>query len=206
MFSRHAANLNSTWSSVILAAILAFIFSPTTTLAQAPTPAAADTSVHDRSRPNSNPTQRVIIPRKDQSEQQQLSDQAECYDDVCAEIEWDPYQAYDALVDEGYAVALSWPEEQGKLVCLAARGAVTGVIAHELWDEPGADRQDAEASAAELGAAIAVATGIFHSTYLAETGDPAAERTIERFERNLRKWERKYAACLNRKGYQIPSD
>jgi len=151
---------------------------------------------------NSNPTQIVIVPRKSQTVAQQQTDQWDCYDDVCEEINWDPYDAYDALVADGYAVALSREEKMRGLICLAAEGAVTGTIAADLLDNPDYDGD----TGAEIGAAIAVASGLVRSAYLTRNDDPEAERIVRRFERTLRKWERKYSACLSRKGYQIPSD
>ncbi len=179
--------------------ILAIIISPTLILAQ------SDNQTPPVLSPNTNPIQREIIPRQDQSAEQQAADQLACYEWVCQETDWDPYEAYDALVAAGYAVALSKREKTQGLVCLAAHGAVTGTIAGELLDEPEGESEFHAEEAAEIGAAIALASGLIRSAYLNETDDVQAARIIRRFESELRKWDRKYSACLSRKGYKIPS-
>ncbi len=147
---------------------------------------------------NTNPAQRDIIPRKGQTEEQKLSDQLECYDWTCEMVDWDPYQAYDALVEEGYAVALSRDEIERGLICLSAQGAVAGAVVGEILD-------DVENGAA-IGAAIGVVSGLIQTQYLTEPENPQAQRSISRFERNLEKWERKFAGCMSRKGYRVLSD
>jgi hypothetical protein len=195
---------------------LAIFFAPTLMPAQEQGPVTTDISTNENSPldtpldtplntpldtpldtpPNTNPTRRLIYPRKQQSEEQQLSDQLECYDWTCDQIDWDPYQAYADLVDEGYAVVLTRKEMEQGLVCLATRGAEIGTVAGEIVGGPD--------NGAEIGAAIAIASGIIHSNYLNAPDDPEAQRAVSRYERNLRKWDRKYAGCLSRKGYQVP--
>ena len=148
-------------------------------------------------KPNPNPTQRWISPRNHQPEEQQLSDEWECYDRACDQTDWDPYAAYNELVDAGYAVALTPEEMEDGLICLAWDGAVTGSVAGEILGDP--------ERGAEIGAAIAIAAGVIRSDYLNQQDDPEARRTISRFERELRNWDRKFAACLRPKGYRVPS-
>ena len=145
---------------------------------------------------NPNPTGRLIIPVKDQSGEQQLTDQWECFDWTCEHVDWDPYQAYDDLVDAGYAVSLTPEELEEGLICLAMDGAVTGAVAGEILDEP--------REGAEIGAAIAIASGLIRSGYLHNLDNPDARRAVSRFERNLQKWDRKFAGCLSRNGYRVP--
>jgi len=147
--------------------------------------------------PNPNPTQRWISPRNHQSEEQQLSDEWECFDWACDKTGWDPYEAYTELVDAGYAVALTREEMEDGLICLAWDGAVTGSVAGDLIG-------DSERGA-EIGAAIAIASGLIRSDYLNQRDNPEARRTISGFERELRNWDRKFAACLRPKGYRVPS-
>jgi len=147
--------------------------------------------------PNPNPTQRWISPRNHQSVEQQLTDEWECYDWACDQTDWDPYEAYNELVDAGYAVALTREEMEDGLICLAWDGAVTGSVAGEILG-------DAERGA-EIGAAIAIASGVIRSDYLNQRDDPEAKRTVSRFERELRNWDRKFAACLRPKGYRVSS-
>ena len=146
--------------------------------------------------PNPNPTRRLISPRQDQSPEQQLFDERECFDWACDQTEWDPYQAYAALVDEGYAVALTPEEMEEGLIRQATEGAMTGAVAGDILG-------DSE-KGAEIGAAIAVAAEVMRSNYLNQQDNPEAQRVISRFERNLKNWDRKFAACLRPKGYRVP--
>ncbi len=146
---------------------------------------------------NTNPTQRVILPRKGQSEEQQLADQLECYEWTCDQLDWDPYDAYDYLVDEGYALALSRRDRERGLICLAARGAVWGSVVAGVGGDMG--------HGAEIGATMAVANGIIHSSFLLEPESPQTKQVISRYKRELKKWEKKYAGCLKRKYYKVPS-
>lgn len=145
---------------------------------------------------NPNPTQRLILPVKDQTEEKQLADLWECYDWTCEQVGWDPYLGYAELADAGYAVALTPEELEEGLICLAIDGAVKGAVAGEILNEP--------SEGAEIGAAISISIGLIQSGYLKNLDNPEAQRAVSRFERNLRKWERKFAGCLSRNGYRVP--
>lgn len=145
--------------------------------------------------PYPNPTNKLITPRKDQTEDQQYTDQLKCYDWTCELLDWDPYLAYDALVEEGYTVALDQKEIERGLVCLATQGAVAGSVAGEVVGRPG--------NGAAIGAAMAVTAGLIQSSYLLLPDDPQAQRVITRFESQLHKWETKFAGCLSREGYRV---
>jgi hypothetical protein len=147
---------------------------------------------------STNPTNRAIQPRKDQSPEQQWSDQQDCYDWTCELIDWDPYLAYEELSANGFALAMTPEQMEAGLVCLAANGAVAGAIAGEVLGDPH--------NGAEIGVAIGLAAGLIHSSFLMEPENPDAQRAISRFERNLKKWERKYAGCMSRKGYRVVTD
>jgi len=188
---------------VVLGGIfLAIVIIPTMIQAQEKSPTPTNISSNENSLtdspPNTNPTHRLIYPRKNQSEEQQRSDLLECYEWTCDQIDWDPHQAYAVLADEGYAVPLTWEEMERGLICQAAQGAVTGSVAGEIVG-------DAE-TGEEIGAAIGLALELLRSNYLYEPENPEAERTIYRFEKNLRKWDKKYAGCLVRKGYRVSSN
>lgn len=203
VLTRNAANHRFALRGFVVVMFLAamLILAPTLILAQekstAPTDPATD---EDSPRPtlfNTNPTQRLISPRQDQTEEQQLTDQLACYDWTSDQIAWDPYQGYTDLVDRGYAEALTRAEMERGLVDLAARGAEVGAIAGDIIDYPG--------RGAQLGVAISIALAMFHSDYLNASNDPDAQRAVSRFERNLRKWNKKYSGCLVRKGYKVSS-
>ena len=89
------------------------------------------------------------------------------------------------------------PEElEEGLICLATDGAVKGAVAGEILNEP--------SEGAEIGAAISISIGLIQSGYLNNLDNPDAQRAVSRFERNLRKWDRKFAGCLSRNGYRVP--
>lgn len=197
--ANHRFNPRGFIIAMFLAATL--ILAPTLILAQEQSTAPTNPSTEEDSPPptllNTNPTQRLISPRKNQTEVQQLTDQLACYDWTCDQIDWDPYLAYADLVDRGYAAALTRAEMERGLVDLAARGAEVGAIAGDIVGYPG--------NGAELGAAISIALAMFHSDYLNASNDPDAQRAVSRFERDLRKWNKKYSGCLVRKGYKVSS-
>lgn len=147
--------------------------------------------------PNTNPTFRVFYPRNNQSPEQQQIDQLDCFESTCDQLDWDPYLAYDELVEQGFALALTAEEQKRGLVFLAIEGAMIGAVAGELVGRPG--------RGAEIGAAISLASAIIHSNYLTESQDPYAQRAISRYEKNLRRWDRTYGHCLKGKGYKVPS-
>ncbi len=164
-------------------------------------PAPADSSAVAIQRPNPNPTGRVVLPRQGQSPDQQMADMRACYDEICDRLAWDPYRAYEDLVAAGYTVPLTARELERGLVCLGTEGAATGAVAGDLLGEDAAGIE----RGAEIGAAIAVASGLIRAGYLNQPDDPTAQRVVREFERQLRKWDRKFASCLSRRGYQVPS-
>ena len=50
--------------------------------------------------PSTNPTQKVLYPNAEQTEEQQMADQLECYRWATEQSGWDPYEAYDVLVEK----------------------------------------------------------------------------------------------------------
>ena len=146
---------------------------------------------------STNPTGRLLEPRKTQTVEQQLADQLDCYLWTCAQTDWDPYEAYDALIARGYTVPMTDRELETLLVDQAARGAVTGTAAGSIAGIPGVG--------ARLGAAIAIAQAMHEAGYLDVTDDPDAQRAVARFESDLGKWNAKYSGCMVRKGYRVSS-
>lgn len=197
MFLRINANLQA----VLWGAVLVLVMATPPTEAQENESTTMDDpapeSPAQEIAPNPNPTRRLISPRKDQSPEQQLTDERECFDWACDQTEWDPYQAYAHLVDEGYAVDLTPEELEEGLIRQATDGAVTGAVAGDILG-------DTERGA-EIGAAIAVASEVMRSNFLDQQDNPEAQRVISRFERNLKNWDRKFAACLRPKGYRVPA-
>lgn len=191
----------TTRQAVRWCAILCIALLPVMIPAQENEPVTADDSDTDAILPDvpssPNPTQRLVIPRNEQSPDQQLADEWTCFERACDQTGWDPYRAYSELVDEGYAVALTPEELEEGLICLAADGAVTGAVAGDMVGD--------WRSGAEIGAAIAIALELRRSSYLKHLDDPEARRIISRFERDLNHWERKFSACLRSKGYRVTS-
>ncbi len=154
---------------------------------------------------DTNPTYLHISPRKAQLEKQQLADQSNCYEFACEFTGWNPYQGYDELASQGYAVALSQQEMEQGLICLAMEGAVAEEIAGEIVHFHGEviEERTNPAPGAAAGAAIGVSLGSVDLRFLNEPDNPEAQRAVSRFERNLHKWEQKYSGCLRRKGYRV---
>lgn len=153
--------------------------------------------VEERPAYNPNPTRRPITPRQGQSAEQQRADALECFDATNEETGWNPYEGWAELVDAGYAVAVTREEMEEGLVSVAWDGAVTGSVAGDLLNE--------EDRGAEVGAAVALALELVRSDYVLRLEDPQAQRAVATYERQLRYWEKKYAACLRPKGYAVPS-
>jgi hypothetical protein len=158
------------------------------------TPAAVVESGSD-ALPNPNPAARIISPRLGQSATRQRADERACFDEATARTGWNPYDGWAALVDAGYARALTDEEIAAGLVAVAADGAVTGSVAGDLLGD--------EDTGAEIGTAVALAREIVRSEYLLQHENSAARRAVADFERHLRRWERKYAACLRPRGYAV---
>jgi len=172
---------------------------------------------------STNPTSVLITPRQGQSISQQVAEQNECYFWASELIDWDPYQGYQALVEQGYAPALDRSEMMKDLEELALTGAIAGEMAEFMaeqlteqltepfaeplaTDDPGDSENDA-ASGAAMGAvmALAWAQGWLDLDLLLKPADPQAQRAVNRYERNLRKWETKFSSCLKKKGYRVSS-
>ena len=139
----------------------------------------------------------MITPRNGPVIGAAASDERECFDRACEQTEWNPYEAYDKLIDEGYAVALTPDDTEEWLICLAEEGAVTGSVAGYILGN--------ERAGARIGAAIAIASGVVHSDFLNQPDDPKPGEPYPAFERNLRYWDKKFAACLRPKGYRVSS-
>ena len=110
--------------------------------------------------PSTNPTEKVIYPAEGQTEQQQLTDQLECYRWSTTQTGWDPHQA-EAVLREQHGEALAQMEaSQGGAVGGAARGAIAGLAIGAIAGDAG------------KGAAIgAVAGGLTGGRDYAETED-----------------------------------
>lgn len=193
MLTRKTAGLGFALGTLVLVVMLG----PVSILSQENGAAPADSATIEDPPIDTNPTRRLLTPMKNQSPDQQLSDQLACYEWTRDQMDWDPYLAYLDLVDAGYAVALTREEMEEGLVDLAARGAEIGAVAGDIAGDP--------RNGAEIGAAIAIAMAIYHSDFINAANDPDAQKAISRFERDLRKWNKKYSGCMVREGYKVSS-
>jgi hypothetical protein len=145
--------------------------------------------------PSTNPTNRVIYPAEGQDEQQQMSDQLECYRWAGQQTNWDPYQAYDALVAEGYAAQQTAQQAQGGLVRGAAGGAVAGVAIGAIAGDAG--------KGAAIGAVAGGLAGGSRSRRAQQQAEAQAQAALDAFNAQLQKWDRNYVACMQGRDYVV---
>ncbi len=145
--------------------------------------------------PSTNPTQKVLYPKAGQTEEQQMADQLECYRWATDQSGWDPYEAYDVLVEKGYAAEQTASEAEGGVIGGAARGAAAGVIIGAIAGDAG--------KGAAIGAAAGGLAGGRRSRRAHSDADSQAQAAIDEFNRGLEKWDRNYAACMGSKDYTV---
>jgi hypothetical protein len=145
--------------------------------------------------PSTNPTQRVIYPAEGQDEQQQMTDQLECYRWASQQTSWDPYVAYDQLVEQGYAAQQTAQQAQGGLVRGAAGGAVAGVAIGAIAGDAG--------KGAAIGAVAGGLVGGSRSRRAQAEAQAQQEAAIEAFNKQLQTWDRNYVACMQARDYVV---
>jgi hypothetical protein len=145
--------------------------------------------------PSTNPTNRVIYPAEGQDEQQQLTDQLECYRWATQQTNWDPYVAYDELVAQGYAAQQTAEQAQGGMVRGAAGGAVAGVAIGAIAGDAG--------KGAAIGAVAGGLVGGSRSRRAQAQAQAEAEAAIEVFNGRLQTWDRNYVACMQGRDYVV---
>ncbi len=145
--------------------------------------------------PSTNPTQRVIYPAEGQDEQQQMTDQLECYRWASQQTNWDPYVAYDELVEQGYAAKQTAEQAQGGMIRGAAGGAVADVAIGVIAGDAG--------KGAAIGAVAGGLAGGSRSRRAQAQAQAQAEAAIEAFNRQLQTWDRNYVACMQGRDYVV---
>ena len=145
--------------------------------------------------PSTNPANRAIYPAEGQSTDQQMRDQLECYNWATQQTGWDPYKAYDKLVEQGYAAKQTAEQAQGGLVRGAAKGALVGLAIGAIAGDAG--------KGAAIGAAAGGMTGGMRSRRARESADAQAQQAIDEFNRHLEVWDRNYVACMTGRGYTV---
>ena len=145
--------------------------------------------------PSTNPTKRVIYPSEGQDEQQQMTDQLECYRWASQQTSWDPYQAYDQLVEKGYAAKQSAQDAQGGLIRGAAGGALIGLTIGAIAGDAG--------KGAAIGAASGGLAGGMRSRRQVSQAQSQQQAAVDAFNRQLETWDRNYVACMQARKYVV---
>jgi hypothetical protein len=156
---------------------------------------AQDNVSPDQLPPGTNPTGRVIYPSEGQSNEQQMQDQLECYRWATQQTGFDPYEAYDVLVEKGYVSAEAAEQTRGGAVRGAARGALVGVAVGAIAGDAG--------KGAAIGAASGGLAGGMRSRRKRQALEAEMERAIDQFKRDLETWDRNYSACMQGRGYGV---
>ena len=145
--------------------------------------------------PSTNPTNRVIYPSEGQDEQQQMTDQLECYRWAGSQTNWDPYKAYDELVAKGYAAQQTAQQAQGGLVRGAAGGALAGLAIGAIAGDAG--------KGAAIGATAGGLVGGSRSRKAQQQAQAEQEAAIDAFNKQMERWDRNYVACMQGRDYVV---
>ncbi len=145
--------------------------------------------------PSTNPMNRVIYPSEGQDEQQQMTDQLECYRGATQQTKWDPYVAYDQMVQQGYAAQQSAEQAQGGLVRGAAGGALAGVAIGAIAGDAG--------KGAAIGAVAGGLVGGSRSRRAQQQAQAQADAAQEAFNKQAQTWDRNYVACMQARDYAV---
>lgn len=145
--------------------------------------------------PSTNPGNRVIYPAKGQDADQQMKDQLASYNWATEQTKWDPYEAYDVLVQEGYAAAQSAEEAQGGLIGGAARGALAGLAIGAIAGDAG--------KGAAIGATAGGLAGGSRSRRQRQAAESAADQAINEYKSKFEVWDKNWSASMEGLGYTI---
>ena len=145
--------------------------------------------------PSTNPTNRAIFPADGQTQEQQMIDQLECYRWATNQTSWDPYKAYDVLVQKGYAAEQKAADAQGGLIKGAIGGAAAGALIGAIAGDAG--------KGAAIGAIAGGLTRGSRSRRQKGAAEDDKKRALEEFQRQLEVWDRNYAAALAGHGYTV---
>jgi hypothetical protein len=146
--------------------------------------------------PNTNPAQRVIYPGEGQDEQAQMNDQLECYRWSSQQTNgWDPYVAYNQLVEQGYAAQQTAEQAQGGLIRGAAGGALVGLAIGAIAGDAG--------KGAAIGAVAGGVGGGRRSRRAQAQAQAQADAATEAFDKQMQVWDRNYVACMQGRKYTV---
>ncbi len=145
--------------------------------------------------PSTNPANKVIYPSKGQDAEQQMKDQLDSYNWATEQTKWDPYEAYDVLVQKGYAAAQTAEEAQGGLVGGAARGALAGLAIGAIAGDAG--------KGAAIGATAGGLAGGARSRRKMDSAQSQADQAIQEYQSALDVWVRNWTASMEGRGYSV---
>jgi hypothetical protein len=158
-------------------------------------PALVAVAQTDTLPPSTNPADHVIYPAGGQDEAQQMKDQLESYRWSTEQTGWDPYDAYDVLVEKGYAAAQTAEQTKGARIGGAARGALAGVAIGAIAGDAG--------KGAAIGAVAGGMTGGMRSRRARRAAEDAKEQALHEFQTNFEKWDKHYVASMTGRGYTV---
>ncbi len=145
--------------------------------------------------PSTNPTNRVIYPSAEQTQEQQMSDQLACYNWATEQSQLDPYVAYRELQEKGYVAQEQADAAAGGAVGGAARGALMGVAIGAIAGDAG--------KGAAIGAAAGGMAGGMRSRRARQSAQNQAETAVNQFKEQLSNWDRFYVACMQGRDYTV---
>lgn len=144
---------------------------------------------------SSNPGNHVIFPAKGQTPEQQKQDETAAYDWATQQTAWDPYEAYDKLVEKGYATSQKTDAAKGGAVKGAVGGALLGLAI-------GAIAGDASKGAG-IGAAAGGLTGGARSHRAKKAAGGEADAAVAAYKQQFAIWDRNFMAAMEGKGYTV---
>lgn len=158
-------------------------------------PAAQPAAAAEPVPPSTNPANRVIYPAGGQDANQQVIDQLESYRWATAQTKWDPYQAYDVLVQKGYASEQSAQQAEGGLIKGAAKGAIAGVAIGAIAGDAG--------KGAAIGAVAGGLSGGARSQRQRQSAQAAADQATAEFQSKFEVWDKNWVASMEGRGYTV---
>ena len=188
MTSSRCRNLRSVGTATMVLVALASMLTVDAVSAQVP-PGAQTIP------PSTNPFERVIYPGEGQPQEQQLTDQLECYRWSTQQTGWDPHQA-EAVIRQEHSEAVAQMEaSQGGAVRGAARGALMGAAI-------GGIAGDASQGAA-IGAVAGGMSGGMRSRRQREASQSEFDKDLEAFKAQAAVWDRNYVGCMQGRKYVV---
>jgi len=138
--------------------------------------------------------QHAIFPSNGQTSEQQ-QDQTDAYDWATKETGWDPYAAYQVLVEQGIVAGETAQTTKGQAIHGAARGALVGVAVGAIAGDTG--------QGAAIGAAAGGLTGGMRSRRTRRSAQSSADKAKADFQQKFAIWDSYFVAAMEGKGYSV---